>query len=209
MVPSLLEQVEGLDGPRLIFDDSGDRKYQQWLRASFERQGFTIIYPRDRLRVGQGKTLARMWKHLAGDIYREHPWVFHGEDDFLFDRDIDLSEFREVLEVRPYLAQMALLRQPWFPGEVRAGGIIQRDPEAYTAIASGDHQWLEHRLWFTLNPCLYRRELCKAGWPTSYKHEWHFSRKLCLQSDEIRFGIWGEGEPWVTHIGKERKGRGY
>jgi hypothetical protein len=134
--------------------------------------------------------------------------VFHLEDDFIFERDVDLEAMRSVLDEQPYLAQMALLRQPWFPGEVRAGGIVERDPEEYTQISDGEHEWLEHRLWFTLNPCLYRRELCELPRKTGHKHEWHFSRQLC-RDETVRFGLWGSGEPWVRHIGEKRNGRGY
>lgn len=205
-IPSLLEQVDGLDGPRVIFDDSGDRIYQRWLRERFQSEGFTIAYGRER--VGQGEALKRMWKHLGNRQYREHPWVFHCEDDFLFERAVDLAEFVAVLHERPYLAQMALLRQPWFEGEVRAGGIVERDPAEYTSVVDGDREWLEHRLWFTLNPCLYRRELCELERKTGHKHEWHFSRQLC-EDDAVRFGLWGDGTPWIRHIGEERFGRGY
>jgi hypothetical protein len=205
-IASAREQLHGLDGPHLIFDDSGDRDYQRWLRETYQRQGFTVAYGRER--VGQGEALARMWKHLAGSEYRNHPWVFHLEDDFLFNRPVDLEQLREVLEEHPHLAQMALLRQPWFPGEVRAGGIIERDPDEYTQVSEGELKWLEHRMWFTLNPCLYRRELCELERPIGHSHEWHFSRRLCEDPD-VRFGLWGDGTPWVTHIGEKRMGRGY
>jgi hypothetical protein len=205
-IASLLEQVSGLDGPRMIFDDSGDMAYVRWLRETYEREGFTIAYGRERL--GQGEAIARAWGHLAGKAYRESPFVFWCEDDFLFERPVDLEEIRAVLEERPHLAQMALLRQPWFPGEVKAGGVVERDPDEYERVVDGERRWLEHRLWFTLNPCLFPRELCELDRPTGHKHEWHFSRKLC-KDPERRFGLWGDGTPWVTHIGRERAGRGY
>lgn len=205
-IPSLLQRVEGIDGPRLIFDDSGDREYQRWLRSTFEAQGFTVAYGRER--VGQGEALTRAWKHLSGREYREHPYVFWCEDDFLFERDVDLSALRCVLEERPYLAQMALLRQPWFPGEKKAGGIVERDPDEYARKVDGKHQWLEHRLWFTLNPCLFRRDLCDLERKTGHKHEWHFSRQLCRDPD-VKFGLWGDGQPWIHHIGEKRVGKGY
>lgn len=205
-IASLQEQVSGIDGPRLIFDDSGDRDYVRWLRQTFERQGFTIAYGRQRL--GQGEALARAWRHLAGKAFREQPWVFWCEDDFLFERPVDLEEMRGVLAQRDYLKQMALLRQPWFPGEVRAGGIVERDPDEYEPKSDFECRWLEHRLWFTLNPCLFPRELCELSRPTGHKHEWHFSRKLC-KDPAARFGIWGDGTPWVRHIGEKRMGRGY
>jgi hypothetical protein len=205
-IPSLSKRVEGIDGPRLIFDDSGDAEYRQWLRETYEPQGFWIGYGEER--VGQGEALARAWTYLRSRIFADHPYVFFCEDDFLFERDVDLDAMRSTLEDRPYLAQMALLRQPWFKGEVRAGGIIERDPDEYELVSDGEHEWHEHRLWWTLNPCLFRRELCHLKRPAGSKHEWHFSRQLC-QDPEVRFGLWGDGAPWVRHIGEERVGVGY
>ncbi len=206
-IPSLLQRVEGIDGPRLIFDDSGDVEYAGWLRETFAPEGFTVsASPR---RLGQDWALTRVWKYLAREA--RDPWVFFCEDDFLFERDVDLQELVAVLRDRPYLKQMALLRQPWFPGEVKAGGIVERDPDEYERVSDGEREWLEHRLWFTLNPCLFRRELCRVSRPIGKRHEWNFSRQLC-EDPEARFGIWGNGsgsEPWVRHVGEERRGHGY
>lgn len=203
---SLLARVRGLDGPRLIFDDSGSAAYRRWLRSRFGQEGFEVLG--DGRRRGQDRVLGRMWRHLRGGELAGHEWVMHVEDDFVFEREVDARDLLGVLEARPYLAQMALLRQPWFPAERRAGGIVQRDPELYRPAAEGRHRWLEHRLWFTLNPCLYRRRLCEREWPRGRRHEWRFGRELC-RDREVRFGIWGDGEPWVTHIGERRAGHGY
>lgn len=211
-IESLSQRVAGVDGPRVIVDDSGDVAYRRWLRETYEPQGFTVIYHAED-RLGQDHALAKTWaflgrSHLFGTERDLHPWVFFCEDDFLFERDVDLTEMVAVLEARPYLAQMALLRQPWFPGEVKAGGIIERDPDEYTRVGDGDREWFEHRLWFTLNPCLVRRSLCAVERPVGRRHEWRFSRQLCADP-ETRFGIWGDGTPWVTHIGEKRVGSGY
>lgn len=206
-IPSLLERVQGIDGPRIVFDDSGDQDYRDWLRAEYEPQGFWIT-PMGRERLGQDHALKIVWKHLSRDVYADHAFVFLCEDDFTFERDVDLGAMRSTLEARPYLRQMALLRQPWFPGEAKAGGIIERDPDEYERVVDGECEWLQHRLWFTLNPNLFRRNLCKLDRPVGRRHEWNFSRKLC-EDPAARFGIWGDGSPWVTHIGHKRVGRGY
>lgn len=205
-VASLEERVSGIDGPRLIFDDSGDAGYREWLRGAFQPLGFEVLYGEGR--VGQGVAVAKAWEHLASEQFDEHPYVLWCEDDFLFERDVDLDAIRSVLDAHPYLQQMALLRQPWFPGEIKAGGIIQRDPGSYRRVSDGEHDWFDHRLWFTLNPNLFRRELCKVKRPTGRRHEWNFSRQLC-EDPEARFGIWGSGETWVRHIGEQRVGCGY
>jgi len=205
-IPSLLTRVSGLDGPRLIFDDSGDRRYRRWLRSRFGPEGFSVVGSGPR--CGQGLALRAMWRRLRSEEFAAHEWVMHVEDDFVYERDVDAGDLRAVLAARPYLAQMALLRQPWFPAEKQAGGIVARDPEAYAFVTDGRHRWLEHRLWFTLNPCVYKRRLCSREWPPGRRHEWRLGRELC-RDPYVRFGLWGEGEPWVTHIGERRVGRGY
>lgn len=208
-IPSLLERVQGIDGPRLIFDDSGDAEYQAWLRETFGPQGFEVSgSPR---RLGQDWALTRAWKDLAKPRFRAHPWVFWSEDDFLFERDVDLADLLAVLKERPHLRQMALLRQPWFPGEVKAGGIVERGPAEYKRVTEDGREWLDHRLWWTLNPNLFPRSLCELTRPVGKRHEWNFSRQLC-EDESARFGIWGDGngaEPWVKHIGEQRVGCGY
>jgi len=206
-IPSLLERVHGIDGPKLIFDDSGEQRYRDWLREAYQPLGFWVT-PVERERIGQDQALRIIYKHLSRPTYAEHPFVFWSEDDFVYERDVDLAEMAAVLQERPYLAQMALLRQPWFASERRAGGIIERDPDEYEHVVDGDREWFEHRLWFTLNPHLCRRELFGRQRPVGRRHEWRFSRRLC-EDPEARFGIWGEGKPWVRHIGEERRGRGY
>lgn len=206
-VASMLEQVAPLDGPRVIVDDSGDSAYREWLREAFNPLGFQVLGKP--IRSGQDRMLDMAWRELARPRYRGHPWVFHCEDDFLFHRPVDLRVLTSILEADPHLAQIALLRQPWFPGEVSAGGIVERDPDQYQRRRDGHgNEWLEHRLWFTLNPCIYRRALCERGWPQGRRHEWRFSRSLC-EDERIRFALWGDGTPWVEHIGHERVGTGY
>lgn len=206
VLESLLSRVGGLDGPRLIFDDSGDRRYRSWLRSRFGPEGFAVAG--NGPRRGQDRALREMWRRLRSEEFAAHEWVMHVEDDFVFDRDLDAAALCAVLAAHSHLAQMALLRQPWFPAERRAGGIVARDPEAYALVVEGPHRWLEHRLWFTLNPCVYRRRLCSREWPLGRRHEWRFGRELC-RDPSVRFGLWGGGEPWVTHIGERRAGRGY
>lgn len=203
-IPSLLQHV-GLDGTKLIVDDSGDAGYRAWLRKTFEPLEFEVIDHGRR----RGQDVA---VQLTAELIRDHEdpseWVFWCEDDFLFERPVDLAAMVKVLERRPHLLQMALLRQPWFRGEVRAGGIIERDPDAYERCGEGEAEWLEHRLWFTLNPHVCRREMCSRSRLHGTNHEWRFSRALC-EDPSVRFGIWGDGTPWIRHIGEHRNGHGY
>lgn len=140
-------------------------------------------------------------------------YVFHVEDDFVFTRDVDLTAMAEVMRDNPHLAQMALMRQPWSPEEKAAGGIVQMDPGAYSHVTtlpsmSGSLVWLEHRKNWTTNPSLYRRSLCKRGWPDAPGSEGKFGDHL-FADPKVRCAYWGMGEVWVEHIGAQRAGTGY
>lgn len=194
---TLASYREQVTGPTrtVIFDDAGDAAFTDWLYtlpdvsvASWGRnRGFT-----------RSINLAWMWlvRHAV------EPWVFHLEEDFTFDRPVDLTDLVEVLAGDETLDQIALLRHPFFPREHRAGSIIAEHPDAYTD--AGTH--LAHQLVFTTNPSVYRRDLCHAGWPQQSSSEKAFTRARV--ADGRHFAYWGQGEPWVTHIGDQRHGVG-
>ncbi len=159
--------------------------------------------------LGFAGAVQRGWSMLLAAS--DADYVFHVEDDFVFTRDVDLAELVAVMESNPHIAQMALVRQPWSPQEIAAGGIVKMDPGAYikvTTIPPYSAHWLEHRKWFTTNPCLYRRSLCERGWPDAPDSERKFSDALFADPD-VRCAYWGRGEVWVRHIGTERAGVGY
>jgi hypothetical protein len=144
--------------------------------------------------------------------------VFHLEQDFTFNYPVDLTWMAETLDNHPHLAQLALLRQPWNPLEVAAGGIVEMCPDGYTqAVGHRGAAWLEHRMYFTTNPSMYRRALMEVGWPEGQESEGRFGLRLfgCgfggIPGPDVRCGYWGTraGGPWVHHIGDERSGRDY
>jgi len=136
-------------------------------------------------------------------------YVFHLEGDFTFNRPVPLDRMIEVLEHNPHLVQLALLRQPWNPQEVAAGGVWQQHPDSYIHRGLGDYRWLEHARFFTTNPCLYPRWIVERGWPQVPQSEGMFGLKLFAEDPARRAAFWGNGEEWVTHIGQERAGHGY
>lgn len=136
-------------------------------------------------------------------------YVFHLEGDFTFNRPVPLDRMIEVLEHNSHLVQLALLRQPWNPQEVAAGGVWQQHPDSYIHRGLGDYRWLEHARFFTTNPCLYPRWIVDRGWPQVPQSEGMFGLKLFAEDPARRAAFWGNGEEWVTHIGQERAGHGY
>lgn len=150
----------------------------------------------------------------------DHDYVFWLEHDFVFTRDVNLAEMAHVLDGDRMLAQMALMRNAVNDVERSAGGLFEsrqgeyverhheidtlRDDSPWTDYRS----WLEHRSYFTTNPSLMRRDFMQANPFPSIEKECEGLYGLGLVEQGYHFGVWGNGEPWVRHIGA-RTGFGY
>lgn len=211
-IPSALEHLRAPWGAMVIHDDSGSSTYRWWLNQQFGPLGFEVVW-NPKGRQGFGGAIRKAWSYIREELPADAGrYVFHLEDDFTFNRNVDLVEMARVLAHNPHLVQMALRRQPWNDTERAAGGIVECDPWAYEErIDWSDTQWLEHRKFFTTNPSLYPRTLCDIDWPTGARSEGKFGCELFGSDSTARSGFWGErysGE-WVEHIGSERVGMNY
>lgn len=215
--------VIGSIGPRVLFNDEPDAGFRRDLDLAFGGR-YEIHHAPERR--GFAGTIAYAWSHRP-----DAEFLFHLEDDFLFFRPIDLDDLGFVMNTQPALAQMALRRQPIHPAEVAAGGLVEAWPGEYldrhidlvydlspmvaAPVAAPDHvllrrhDWLEHRLFFTTNPSLYRQSLCELGWPTVDRSEEAFTQRL-FRDESVRCGYWGQRDSgtWVEHFGI-RRGSGY
>lgn len=205
-IPSALAHLQGPIGRRLIYDDSGDARNRARLADAFPT--FTIAHHPEG-RQGFGGAIRFMWSYLVAED--ANPYVFHLEDDFLFNCDVDLAAMIAALELYPDLAQIALRRQPWNQEERDAGGVVELHPDSYYEQRVGDDWLLMHNQFFTTNPCLYRRSLCRLGWPADPHSEGRFGAILRSQLMPMCSAFWGprSDDPWVEHIGRERVGTGY
>lgn len=202
-IPSAEQRLKGLPVvKRIICDDSADIEYAAWLRITFP--GWQIVTTQRRR--GFGGNVRTAWTKA---IEAGQPYVFWLEDDFLFDRDVDLDAIANVLDANPHVLQMALRRQAWFPKEVAAGGVIEQHPDQYDDRTDGQHRWLEHDLFWTTNPHLVSRQtLIDYEWPKGANSEAAFAKQALR--DGRKSGYWEPrtARPLVTHMG-ERQGTGY
>ena len=188
---------------RYIHDDSGDLDYHEWLMRTFPQ--YVVIG--GGYRRGFGGAIRRAWSVL--NYGSQADFVFHLEDDFTFNRIVHLNDLRWTLTRNGTLAQMALRRQPWNDVERAAGGVVEVSPNEYSEIADPRGFWLQHDMFFTTNPSLYRMSLTRQAWPIADHSEGRFTSDLLKQG--FTFGYWGarDSGEWVTHIGAERVGTGY
>lgn len=203
-----------------MYDDTGDNVHRRIQQRQYPEFRHVDGGPRR----GFGGAIQMSWANLTHNSTADY--VFHLEQDFQLTRPVDLGALAAVLAARPYLVQMALRRQPWSEAEHRAGGVVEMHPGEYTEVTewipdggpdTSPATWLEHRVFFTTNPCLYRRTLCYRGWPHGAKSEGRFTLGLFedgtpgVAGPDLRMGYWGARESgvWAEHIGHQRIGRGY
>lgn len=185
----------------VVVDDSCDPEHWQWVDQHLAMHQRV----RHMRRMGFGGAIQSAWNEV-GDF----DFIFHLEDDFLFNEPIDVVGMCGVLNVETDVIQMALKRQPWNPQEIEAGGFMEQHPEDYHDRVTMGHRWCWQRRFFTTNPSFYRGSLCSRGWPQVEHSEGMFSLDL-LQDPDVKFGFWGHAQdpPKVTHIGDVRVGMGY
>lgn len=203
-----------------VYCDTDDGDYIAYL-DEFVRSddGVDEVFWHPRGRQGFGGAIRYAWGKILADSAATH--LFHLEDDFTFNRPVNLDHLAVVLDTYPEIVQMALRRQPWNDAELAAGGVVELHPTAFTDTAAElmlpdggiEHfDWLEHRLFWTTNPALIRTEfIAENPWPDSRHSEGIFTRRVLDRNPDARFGYWGarDSGEWVHHIGADRIGTGY
>jgi hypothetical protein len=183
-----------------------DSEYRDFLYSEFPN--FTIVGNNGTKR-GFGGTISNAWSYMKG--LDPLDYVFHLEDDFLFNGTIDITSMIKILELRSDLAQVVLKRQPWSEPEIAAGGVVEMNPESYKEENVSGYPILTHRVFFSTNPSVYRRSLMLRGWPNEDRSEGMFSIRLFDDDPNTRCAYWGSRnqDPLVTHIGYYRIGNNY
>jgi hypothetical protein len=178
---------------KLIINDSGDPRYHDFLINRFP--DFNVVSHEQR------RGLAGAVQSAWASVNPEVDYVFHLEDDFVFNKSIDINHMAFLLRTNPQLVQMALVRASVNPPEEAVGGFVFQHLEDY----SQKEDYFQHGRLFTLNPCLYPMSTVKMGWP-DHGGESEFTTKVHSIDKDYRFGFYGNiyDEPLVTHIGGRR-----
>lgn len=198
---------------RVIHDDSDDAAYHAWLFANYGDRWTIVVTP---ARSGFGGAIRSAWKALRAMHGITH--VFHLEDDFVFPLKVPLHQMLDLLDDRPEVVQVALVRQPWNSEEQAAGGVLARWRERCAQLQTKfGEPYVAQRAYFTTNPCLYRRALIDHEWPEGTHSEGGFTFQLFheghngVPGELIQFAFWGrlDDPPRCEHIGEHRIGTGY
>lgn len=193
---SLNERVHGPIVQRVIYSDWAGHRDE--LVAIADAAGFYVVGEGHHGYTGARR---RLWSYL--DRRAQGHFIFATEDDFVYDRDVDLAPMLETLEAQPELRQLALLRGPYYPRELEAGGVLETLKTPHELVNHRPFPFVTHRDHFTANPSLFRRSLTATPWPTGASSERLFGDAV-LQDPRAKFAYWGAGEPWITHLGAVR-----
>lgn len=194
---SLVERVRGPIVQRVVYSDWGAHRDE--LQAIAAEHGFYVAGEGHHGYTGARR---RLWAYLKKRALGSH--VFATEDDFVYDRDVDLEPMLATLEANPELRQLALLRGPYYPRELEAGGVLGTLKTPHELVNHlREHPFVRHRDHFTANPSLFARSLVDVPWPDTKSSERVFGDNV-LRDPSAAFAYWGAGEPWVSHIGAVR-----
>jgi len=160
-VPRLLESIKehttGISSVVFV-DDSGDWDVRQALK-----QWGSVIPVGEHNR---GYNAAMQMVVARGDEYGR-PAAFI-EEDFYFTGAVDFTEYADHLTAHPYLSQVVVQRNAWFPNELRAGGMLKA-LKARGQRFEGVDGYFEHTSFFSCNPAVWSPATFASGWP---KGEW-------------------------------------
>lgn len=210
--------VDGIPGGLTelwMYDDTGDDDYRRQLAERHSQFRHINSGPRQ----GASGAVQSAWRQL--NVATNADFVAHWEQDFTLDRPVDLAELAGLLADHPELAQVVLRRNPVNPDEIAAGGVVEQHPDWYVDRSDAGvdgvtgREWLEHRAYWSNNPCLYRRSILRMGWPDHIPGRYGedtFHQRLLVEGapdvpgDQVRYAYWGsrETKPVIQHIGERR-----
>lgn len=159
-------------------------------------------------RVGRCAGHANLWRFAAAS---EFDYVWTVEDDILLLRPLNLRAVAELLELKPQVQQVALVRCPW-GSEIYHGGYIPMRAGSDWYIRAGQVsdtgwwlEWIESTRDWTSSPALLRTSLPReVAWPEEAGCEGTLGPRILERHPEAVSAYWGLGEPWTAHIGLER-----
>jgi hypothetical protein len=197
-----------------------DRALDSFARCMTGATITTIVEVDDRRHdLGFCGAIQAGWSRLVA-ARRASPfdYVFHLEEDWAFLRPFALDRMCDLLDLSPRLVQVAFRRAPENDAERAAGGLVELWPGEYedkqmrewTPDGVRVSPWLEHRLFFTTNPSVYRADLVELPWPDGPGCERFVGERLAAGGGT--FAFWGARDDplWIEHTGQgNRTGRGY
>lgn len=204
------ENFDAVIDKSILINDSPDPVVRGILDNRYGDKMDKIIHHDQRL--GFGGTIKDTWENHLDDL----DWIVHLEDDFMLVKPVALNDLLTILKLNSHLSQIVLMRQPWNEQEKKAGSVWGKYPERYTEMSMETNgrilRWMEHRVCWSTNPCVYHRSITELGWPDSPESEGKFGFRVREKyPDRACFAMFGSKSDshYVYHTGTVRVGTGY
>lgn len=192
---------------KIIFDDSGDRKYISWLRKTFGKT-FDIV-PVGKKQLGQSDAIRFIFDYISKlDV----EYVLEVEEDWMLFRPLSIADITMVLDSNPNIVQMRIPRTIWHNSDqsedLAAGSLLMHflNIPGSTSKLVND-KWFEWRgewYFWSHNPNVFKKTICSLLYNSSNadNHEMMFGSQL-LENPSATAGWWATNpyEGYVTHIG--------
>ena len=197
-----------LDPPstRLIFDDSGNAQYRDWLTNTYGDR-FTII-PIDEAPAGHVAAIKTIWSTLRN---LEVDYFLGIEEDWALFRPIAIQPITGILDAYPDILQMRIPRTIWHSEyhklDLMAGSLLAhhlKDPGAEIVEHNGRFYQIRARFYFwSHNPSIFGRQVLHVEYPETKSHEYDYGVKLLDTFPNGRVGFYAlnQYDAYITHIG--------
>lgn len=195
----------------VLMDDTRDflGVHRDRILAALHPAPVVVVEHVDTEKRGYTAQMVSLWRDLADRVAAdEFDYVLLWEADFLPEGMVPVRWMRDVLDGDPWLAQVALVRQPWFANE-KDGLLTSLERQGIRLEDRGGY--LEHRGGWTCNPCLFPAVLPKLHpWPDCAWSEAAYGQRL--RKAGYRFSYLGGrlDSPRVIHHGvRTEESHGY
>jgi hypothetical protein len=196
---------------KIIFDDSGDTKYLDWLNKSFGDR-FKIV-PVGAKPLGQVAALGFIFRYIKElDV----DYVLQLEEDWMLNRPLDISRIAKVLHDNPNILQMRIPRVVWYAPyhntDIIHGSNLLKVvnlPWTKTKLRNNEQDsWYEWRgdfYFWSHNPSVFGKKILDERYDsiTDEWHELYFGKLLFKKYPRGSSGFWAKNpyDAYVNHIG--------
>lgn len=194
---------------KIIFDDSGDSQYREYLTNRFGND-FEIV-PVQETNAGQSTTINFIFNYLKN---LRIEYFLQIEEDWMLFRPIKISSIISVMQNNKQIVQMRIPRTVWHEASTHSldmeyGSLLRY----YCEVSEYDKKrnWYEFRTkkyFWSNNPSVFHISVCDQEYPSNgIASEYDFGVSLFDQDDGNTFGYWARNvyDAYVSHIGYHEK----
>ncbi|WP_109315317.1 hypothetical protein [Pseudovibrio ascidiaceicola] len=144
---SFMPAHQGDFAKSIIIDDANTQEVQEWVASNYPATEVLLNQPQ----LGQMKSIDKMYAHV------NTPFIFHGEDDWLFERGSTVGACKKIMAAEPKVSVVCVRKLSDLQQRFQDNCIKKEiDGVQYALMPTDIHpEWLS----FSFNPGLVRKSL--------------------------------------------------